>query len=206
MKRFLLADDHSIVRTGLRLIIKDEFPQAEIDECKDGDSAWKKIRDTVYDLVILDINMPGTDSFNLLRNIFSLKPDQKTLILTMNREDIYAKKYLHLGVKGFINKEAEPSELRRAILTTLNNRRYLSAHMQQILTMEVIEGKTHSPFDSLSPREMEIMNHLIAGKNISEISHILSVHISTVSTHKASLMQKLGVNNVIELIKLAQLF
>lgn len=180
--------------------------QVEIDECKDGDSAWKHIQASAYDLAILDIFMPSTDSFTLLKNIFSLRPDQKILILTMSSEDVYAKKYLQLGVKGFMNKEAHPSEIRNAIVSILNNKRYLSSWMKDTLTKEVLEGKTQNPFETLSPRELEIMNHLIEGKNVSEIAGILSVHISTISTHKANIMQKLGVSNIIELSKMVQMF
>ena len=206
MKKFLIADDHFIVRTGLAVLLKEEFIQVEIDECRDGDSVWDKIQTSEYDLAILDIFMPSTDSFSLLKNILALRPHQKILILTMSSEDVYAKKYLHLGVKGFINKEADPSEIRRAIVNILNNKRYLSSRMKDVLTHEVLEGKSQNPFEILSPRELEIMNHLIDGKQVSEIAGILSVHISTISTHKAKIMRKLGVSNVIELSKMAQMF
>lgn len=206
MTRILIADDHLIVRTGLIFLIKEEIMEVEIDECRDGDGVWKKIRAGEYNLVILDINMPSTDLFSLLKNILALKPDQKILILTMGSEDVYAKRCLHLGVKGFINKEADPSEIRRAIVSILNNKRYLSPRMKDVLTREVLEGKTQTPFEKLSARELEIMNHLVEGKHVSEIAGILSLHISTISTHKAKLMQKLGVSNVVDLSKMVQMF
>ena len=206
MKKILIADDHGIVRTGLILLIKEEFDQVEIDECRDGEGARKKIENKEYDLIILDISMPLTDSIALLNNIFALRPKQKILILTMSREDVYAKKFLNLGVKGFINKEADRSEIRKAIVSTLNNKRYLSSRMHDTLTSEMLDEVTPNPFETLSPRELEIMNHLLDGKNISEIASMLSLHISTVSTHKANLMQKLGVSNIIELSKMIQMF
>ena len=206
MIRILIADDHLIVRTGLIFLIKEELMNVEIDECRDGEGVWNKLQASEYDLVILDISMPSTDTFSLLKNIFIQKPGQKILILTMNSEDIYAKRYLHLGVKGFINKESDPSEIRSAIVSVLNNRRYLSPRMKLVLTQEALEGKTIGPFQTLSVREMEIMNHLVDGKNVSEIASILSLHISTISTHKARLMQKLGVSNVVDLSKMVQMF
>ncbi len=106
MKKFLIADDHFIVRTGINVLIREVFLNAVIEECWDGDSAWKKLGPTLYDLAIIDIGMPNTDTVNLLKNIFSLHPDQKVLILTMSSEEIYARKYLQLGVMGFITKEA----------------------------------------------------------------------------------------------------
>jgi DNA-binding NarL/FixJ family response regulator len=167
---------------------------------------WKKIQIAAYDLVILDITMPGTDSLRLLNNIFTYKPDQKILIFTMSPVAIYAKKYLGLGVKGFINKEAEPAEIRLAITAILNNRRYFGPDMQHILTSADIDRQSITPFDSLSIRELEIMNHLVQGKNVSEIAEMLFLHISTISTHKANIMAKLDVSNVVDLSKMVQLF
>lgn len=206
MHKILIADDHNIVRTGLIFLLKGEFMQVEIDECRDGNGCWEKIQISEYDLAILDISMPSTDSLALLKKIFTLRPEQKVLILTMNSEEVYAKKYLQLGVKGFINKEAPPSEIRKAIVNILNNKKYISSRMKDALTREVLEGEGKNVFDNLSPRELEIMNHLIDGKNVSEIAAILSVHISTISTHKGKIMQKLGVSNIIELSKMAQMF
>ncbi len=206
MKKFLVADDHFIVRTGVSVLIKEEFLNAQIDECGDGNNVMKKLETTVYDLAVIDIGMPGTDAINLLKNIFSRYPDQKVLILTMSSEEIYAKKYLQLGVMGFITKEAPSSELRKAIVSILDNKRYISPRMQEVLNRDTLEGKPNNPFDRLSTREMEVMMHLVEGKNVSEIAGILYVHTSTVGTHKARIMQKLGVNNVLELNKMARLF
>jgi DNA-binding NarL/FixJ family response regulator len=205
MKKILLADDHHILLTGLAVIVKDEFSNAEIDECSNGDCVWKKIQTTDYDLVILDITMPGTDSLRLLKNIFALKPDQKVMIFTMSSVAIYAKQYLSMGVKGSINKEAKPSEVRLGIVAILNNRKYLGSDMKHILTSENIHG-TSTPFDNLTFRELEIMNHLVGGKKVKEIAEMLLLHISTISTHKAKIMSKLDVSNVVELTRKVQLF
>jgi two-component system, NarL family, invasion response regulator UvrY len=205
MRKFLIADDHHILRTGLAVIIKDEFSDAEIDECSNGDCVWKKVQHTAYDLVILDITMPGTDSLRLLKNIFTLRPDQKVMIFTMSSVAIYAKQYLSMGVKGFINKEANPAEVRLGMVAVLNNRKYLGSDMKHILTSENIDGAS-TPFDNLTFRELEIMNHLVEGKNVKEIAEMLYLHISTISTHKAKIMLKLDVSNVVELSRKVQLF
>lgn len=202
----LIADDHIIVRTGLAYILKTMFLQIEIDECRDGHGVWEKILVNGYDLLILDISMPSTDLFSLVKQILAVKPKQKILILTMSSEQIFAKKYLQLGARGFLNKEAPPSEISMAITNILNNRRYLSARIRDTLTSEMLEAPVKSLFDTLSERELEIMNYLIDGKNVSEIAKTLTIHISTVSTHKANILQKLGVPNVIELSKLVQMY
>lgn len=207
MKRFLIADDHSIVRTGISFLIRQDYPDAEVDECANGDIAWKKINTQKYDLVILDINMPGNDPVNLLKNISAQHPDLKVLILTMNREEVYAKKYLPLGIKGFLNKEADPSEVRKAVTTILEGNIYLSKELNNMLLTEAIHGGSKkNPFDAMSSLELEIIGHLIEGKSHKDISGILSIQISTVGAYKSKILQKLGLSNVIELCAMVQSF
>jgi DNA-binding NarL/FixJ family response regulator len=206
LKKILIADDHSIVITGVSLLVKTEFLNVQIDECSDGDSAWKQIQSTSYDLFIMDINMPGTDSVNLLKNIFMHQPKLKVLVLTMSSEEIYATKYMQLGVMGFINKEADALEIRKAIVSVMNNKKYLSSKLLESISSNAIAGAPKSSFENLSARELEVMTHLVEGKNVSEIAEILSIHISTVSTHKASILQKTKVSNVIELTRIANRF
>lgn len=207
MKRILIADDHTIVRTGISVLIKAEYLNAQIDECSEGDCVWKRVQTAQYDLFVMDLNMPGTDSVSLLKNIFSMQPQLKVLILSMSSEEIYAKKYMQLGVMGFINKEADTTEIRKAITTVLNNRKYMSPVLQEIITREAVDGTSgNSLFENLSIRELEVMTHLVEGKNVSEIADILSIHISTVSTHKANILQKLKVSNVIELTRIVKRF
>jgi two-component system, NarL family, invasion response regulator UvrY len=208
LKRILIADDHNIVRTGLSVLIKTEYLNAQIDECSDGNCAWEKMKSTSYDLFVMDINMPATDSVNLLKNIFSIQPELKVLILSMSSEEIYAKKYLQLGALGFINKESDDVEIRKAITTVMNNRKYMSPKLQELINREALEGTSarRSSFENLSARELEVMTHLVEGRNVSEIAETLSIHISTVSTHKANILQKLKVSNVIELTTLVKRF
>ena len=207
MKRILIADDHNIVRTGLNVLIKTEYLNAQVDECSDGNCAWEKIQSTQYDLFVMDINMPATDSVNLLKNIFTLQPQLKVLILSMSSEEIYARKYLQLGALGFINKDSDAMEIRKAITSVMNNRKYMSSKLQEIITRDAFEGASASKsFENLSARELEVMSHLVEGRHVSEIAEILSIHISTASTHKANILQKLKVNNVIELTTLVKRF
>jgi DNA-binding NarL/FixJ family response regulator len=206
MKKILIADDHFIVRTGLAVLLKDIFLSVIIDESWDGESTWKKLEATEYDLAIIDIGMPETDTIHLLKNVLALHPRQKILILTMSSEEIYGRKYLQLGVHGFITKEAPPSELRRAILTILDDKRYVSAQLQEQLNKDIIGHKPANPFEKLSSRELQVMMHLVEGRSVSQIAQLLSVHTSTIGTHKSRIMTKLGVTNLIDLNKMAKLF
>jgi len=206
MKRILIADDHFIVRTGLAVLLKEIFFNVEIDESWDGETTWKKLEANEYDLAILDIGMPDTDTIYLLKNVLALHPRQKILILTMSSEEIYGRKYLQLGVQGFITKEAPSSELRKAILTILDDKRYVSNQLQELLNKDIIGQKAANPFERLSSRELQVMKHLVEGKSVSQIATMLSVHTSTIGTHKSRIMQKLGVDNLIDLNKMARLF
>ena len=206
MKRILLADDHRIVTAGLGHIIRHEFQQVEIHECRNGGCVWEKIQKTAYDLVILDIMMPGTDSLHLLKNIFAWRPEQKIIIFTMNSSGIYAQKYLALGVKAFINKEAFPAEVGKAIVAVMYSRKYAGPDEKIIQARDRIENPPATPFEKLTARELEIMNYLVEGKNMSEIAATLCLHISTVSTHKANMMQKLGVSTLVDLCNMVRLF
>ena len=131
MPDLLLVDDHNIVRTGLKLMIDGFLPHSKIDEAADGDSAFHKIKEGNYDLVIMDINMPNTDSLGTLQTILSFKPETKIIIFSMNSEFVYAKRYLKLGAMGYLRKDAPNDEIKKAISTVLNNKRYISAELNE---------------------------------------------------------------------------
>src|SRR6185312_14672327 len=205
MPELLLVDDHSIVRAGLRLLIEDFLPHTKIDEAIDGDSAFRKIREHEYDLVIMDVNMPNTDSLGTLQTILSFKPSTKIIIFSMNSEDVYAKRYLKMGAMGYLRKDAQNDEIKKAISTVLNNKRYISPQLNEKLLTELhSNSRSENPFDNLSPREFEIVQHLAHGDSVAEISNKLNLHTSTVGTHKARIFEKLKCNNIIELTNLAK--
>jgi DNA-binding NarL/FixJ family response regulator len=204
MIKILLADDHAIIRAGLKIFIENTIAHSVIDEADDGDCAFEKIKKNDYDLVILDVNMPGTDSFGLVNNILALKADSKILMFSMNAEEVYAKKYLQLGAKGYLSKASSEDEITKALNTVLDNKRYISASLSQSLTEDALGRKPENPFDSLSPREFEIVQHLVRGESLSEICDKLNLHASTVGTHKARIFEKLGCSNIIDISQLAK--
>lgn len=206
MPHFLVVDDHAIVRSGLILLIKDFMSHAEIDEAYDGDSAFKKIKQNNYDLIIMDVNMPNTDSFGLLNSTLSFKPSTKIIIFSMNAEDLYAKRYLKMGAMGYLRKDTPGDEIQKAISSVLNNKKYISAELSEILLLDLRDKKhLENPFDKLSPREFELVQHLSRGESVAQISQTLNLHKSTVGTHKARIFEKLQCTNVIELNKLAEI-
>ena len=204
--KFLLVDDHSIIRAGLKILITDFMAHCTIDDAFDGDSAFGKIKNSDFDLVILDVNMPNTDSLGLVSNILAIKPNTKILMFSMNAEDNYAKRYLKMGAMGYVRKDESEFEIKRAITTVLNNKRYISEALSRKLEEEALGNKPANPFESLSPREFEIIQHIVRGESVGEISEKLKLHTSTVGTHKARIFEKLNCKNIIDINALAKTF
>ncbi len=206
MKNFLLVDDHVVVRSGIKSLLLLTFNPAVVYEAFDGESALEKLAERKYDLVMLDIQMPKTDSLTLMQLIIQKYPDAKVLIFSMGSENVYAKRFLKAGAKGFISKEAPLEEIEKAITRLLNNKRYISSTLAENLANESFETKSENPFSRLSPREFEIATLLLSGQTISHIATSIKIQVSTVGTHKARMFNKLGVTNLLELKELANTY
>jgi len=206
MKYFLLVDDHVVVRSGIKLLLQEIFSPASIDEAFDGESALAKLKVQTYDLIMLDIQMPRTDTLALMQTIVKEYPEARVLIFSMSAENVYAKRYLKAGARGFINKEAPLDEIVKAVTQLLDNRRYISNSLAEVLANESFETKSENPFNRLSAREFEIATLLLSGQTISHISSSIKIQVSTVGTHKARMFDKLGVTNLLELKELADTY
>ena len=206
MKNFLLIDDHAIVRSGIKFWLSAEYNPCEIDEDENGKGAYQKIQDKDYDLVMLDIQMPETNSFDLLKSILNDKPGCKVLIFSMNSENMYAKRFLKAGAMGFVSKDAPIQELKKAVDLILNNRKYFSDKFIEATFSEKIGEENNNPFSTLSDREFEITNLLMEGKGVGEISTLLNIKSSTTGTYKARIFEKLHIQNVFQLIELGKLY
>ena len=199
-KRFLLIDDHEIVRSGVNNVLSVLYKPVEIFEAIDGDNAIDILKKHCFDLVLLDIQMPNTDSFGLLEYINIKFPDTKVLIFSMNAENIFAKRFLKAGAKGFVSKDSPLDELTKAIDLALNNKRYISAKLQNQLADELASAEnTVNPFDKLLPKEFEITSLFISGENIAGISKILNVNTTTIGHYKNKIFKKLHISSLLEL-------
>ncbi len=207
MLRILIVDDHSIVRTGLKLLIGTHMPESQIEEASDGVSALERIRLHPYDLAVMDVSMPQTDSFALVSAALVEDPSLKIIMFSMNSEELYAKRFLKLGAMGYLSKASPSTEIKRAIEMVLKNRRYISAELSEKLLMEAdTKNNTENPFVALSQREFEIVQYLLQGASSSEISRNLSLHSSTIATYKARIFDKLKCTNLIEISNLAKMY
>ena len=201
----LLVDDHPIITDGLKLVIKNSIANCKTTVANDGDTAFEKIKHNNYDLIIMDVSLPNTDSLNTVSNILAIKPGSKILMFSMNPEETFAKRYLKMGAIGYLSKDAPLNEIKNAIESVLQNNRYISPGLKEKLAMDVLDNNNReNKFDKLSPREFEIVQHLVHGDSVSEISKMLNLHTSTIGTHKARIFEKLHCHNIVELATMAK--
>lgn len=203
MKTYLLIDDHAVVRGGINYLLQDKYAPATIHEAPNGETAMDLLLENSYDIVIMDIQMPNTDSVNLMEFIKNNYPKTRVLIYSMCSEKIYAKRFMKAGAMGFLSKEAPLEEVKRALDALLAGRMYISDAVAEVLAEDSFAGKKSNPFDDLSKRELEIAQMLLAGQTLTEISKVLNIQTSTVGTHKQRLFEKIGVTNLLELKDLA---
>lgn len=197
MKYFLVVDDHEIVRSGVKNVLFELYKPCEVYEANDGKSAIQQLINHTYDLVLLDVQMPGTDTLGLMKYIHANFENTKVLIFSMSAEQVYARRFLLAGARGYISKDCGLKELTKAIDLILLNRLYISTDLAESLAKN--SGDTELPLDKLSVREFEIADLLIKGNTITQITGLLSISASTIATHKARVFEKLGVKNIIEL-------
>lgn len=202
----LVVDDHQIVFNGIKLIIQNSREPYLLEHCYNGDEAYSLIKDTHYDLIILDVNLPDTDTLQWVHLILLLKPKQKILIFSMSSIEMYAKRFLKQGVYGYLSKQTSSEEFLKAVKQVLQGDKYISKEVASILSEDLIYGRKENVFSKLSDREMEIMAYLLKGMGGTSISKRTNLHTSTIGTHKNRIFEKLGVSNVIELKELAQLY
>lgn len=201
MKRIILADDHSFVRLGLIQILKDEYPSVEITEVEDGEGLIKEVSLHDFDLVISDLDMPGRSGLEALEQIKQIKPELPVLILSIYTEELYAVRVLKAGASGYMNKNAAPYELIEAVQRIALGRKYITPEIAEKLLTHMDSDK--KPHELLSNREFEIFKLLALGKTVTQIAEALSIALTTVSTHRSRIMEKLSLSTNSELTRYA---
>ena len=201
MNRILLADDHSIIRRGIIQILKDEYPDIEITEVGDGESIIKEVTFHDFDLVISDLDMPGISGLDALEKIKLIRPDLPVLILSVFTEDLYAVRILKAGGAGYMNKNAAPFELINAVRRIALGKKYISPEIAEKLLINIDSGK--KPHELLTNRELEILKMLAEGKTVTQIAQTLSSALTTISTHRGRILEKLGLSTNSELTRYA---
>ena len=192
MKRILIADDHSVVRKGLKQILQDEFPSAFIMEVGDAEDLLKKILMEEWDIVISDISMPGRSGLEVLSQIRQSHPKLPFLVLSMHSEDQYAIRVLKAGASGYLNKDSAAEELVKAVNRVLLGKKYITPAIAEKLATAIDQDAGKLTHEYLSDREFEVLKLLASGKSVSDISEQISLSASTISTYRARIMSKMN--------------
>jgi two-component system invasion response regulator UvrY len=195
MLKILIADDHTVVRKGLRQILLEEFLSAEIDEAADAEELMKKVMKKEWDIVVSDISMPGRSGLEVLQQIKQHYPRLPVLILSIHPEDQYAVRVLKAGASGYLNKDSAPDELVKAVRQVLLGKKYITTSTAERLASLLDQDPGKLPHENLSDREFEVLRLLAAGSPVSEIAEKLSLSVTTVSTYRARILAKMNLKS-----------
>ena len=201
--RILLADDHSIVRQGLRTILAEEFEAAEFGEAKDTRQALTLMQEQPWDVVILDVTMPGSSGMEALRQIKDTYPQVPVLVLSMHPEDQYAARAFREGAAGYLTKETAPDELAKAARQALDGGKYVSPSFAETLAFDLLRHANGPPHEWLSARERQVMCMIASGKTTTQIANELSLSTKTVSTYRSRTLEKMRMSTNAELARYA---
>ena len=204
--KILIVDDHLVIKAGVSIILNNEINDLDISYSKDYFETLKCVKTNVYDLIILDINIPGGRSTDMIVEIKSFLPKVKILMFSAYEEVSYALRYIYAGADGYLNKLSGEEKIIEAVKSIMNSGKYLTAEIVNKLNTFHRNDEPINPFDKLSARELEITKFLVKGKGNLEISNYLNIKMSTVSTYKNRVFEKLEINNLVELIEKHTLF
>lgn len=203
MIRIVLADDHAIVREGLKHILSNEPEFAVVGEAADGHEVLRLVRELPLDLLVLDLSMPGRSGMELIKLVHAERPRVRILVLSMHQEAQYAVRAIKSGAAGYLTKESAPGELAQALRKIAAGGAYVSAEVAQALALGAMPDAERPPHQTLSTREFDVFQRLVAGASVTEIATTLHLSVKTVSTHKANLMAKLGVSSAPDMVRYA---
>jgi DNA-binding NarL/FixJ family response regulator len=203
MIRVLIADDHAVVREGLKQIISEAPELTVAGEAADGAEALDKSRSLDYDVLVLDISMPGLTGLDIVKEVRAARPELPVLILSMHPEEQFAVRLLKAGAAGYLSKESAPDELVNAIRKVVNGGKYVSPELAEKLAFDLEAGSSKLPHETLSDREFQVLRMLAGGKTVKEIAEQLSLSVKTVSTYRTRLLGKMNLKTNAELIHYA---
>jgi len=201
--RLLIVDDHAIVRDGLKQVVLGRFPNAVVGEAANAEEALAEVSKAKWDVMLLDISMPGQSGFEVLSRMKNLQPEIKVLVLTMHPEDQYAVRVLKAGASGYMTKETAVEEVVNAVLKVLAGGKYVSAALAESLAFTLGAPKDRARHEALSDREYQVLRLIATGKSVKEIASDLSLSIKTVSTYRTRVLTKLNFKTNAEAIRYA---
>ena len=203
MLRILIADDHAIIRKGLRQILLEEYPSAIIEEVGDAESAINKTVTNNWDVIICDLSMPGRSGLDVVQHVKQNFPKLPVLILSIHPEEQYAIRALKAGAAGYLSKDAATEELVKAVQKILQGRKYISTSLAEIMASELDQDGVKLPHELLSDRELHVFKLIAGGKGVTEIAENLSLSITTVSTYRARILEKMDIKTNADMTRYA---
>ncbi|MEO5592936.1 MAG: response regulator transcription factor [Chitinophagaceae bacterium] len=195
MIRILIADDHTVVRKGLKQILMEEFKSVHIEEVGDAETLVKKVIGGTWDVIITDLSMPGRSGLDALQQIKQHYPKLPVLILSVHPEEQYALRVLKAGAAGYLNKDMASEELVNAVHRVLSGRKYISPSVAEKLAVSLDKDGDKLPHEYLSDREFDVLKLIASGNSVGQIAEILSLSSTTVSTYRARIMAKMNLKN-----------
>ena len=200
MIRVFIADDHSIVRSGIRRLLEDQVGIRIVGEAADGQEAIQKILETDPDVILLDISMPGMDGLDVTKQLKAIDPKVRILILTMHAEEQYAPRLMRAGAMGYVTKHAAPEELCKAIQAVHSGRRFISSTLAENMAWRYLLNKEDlTPAECLSDRELQVLRLLAKGNTNQEVADFLHLSVKTIDTYRSRVLEKLNLRNNAEL-------
>jgi len=195
MTKIIIADDHVVLRTGLVQLITKEADMKVVAEFESGEELLAKINDLEFDMVILDIGLPGRSGIEIIKEIRKFYPKTPILVYSGYEESRYGVRAIQAGANGYISKEDTKSNLIEALRRIKGGKRYITPKLAELLALELDKNIEKAPHERLSDREFEIMLHIAKGKSVSEIADLLSISVNTVNTYRARILEKMGLSN-----------
>ncbi len=197
--KILIADDHSVVRNGIIKSLMTNFPEAAFGEADNAADVMRLVYENKWDLIILDINMPGRSGMDVLKEIKEHFPKTPVIIFSMYPEDQFAVRSIKAGASAYLTKDISSQELEIAIRKVLSGERYLSPTVAELITNELVDGHNKPAHERLSDRENQVFLLIGSGKNVSDIAHELSLSVKTISVYRTIILKKMNLKNNAEI-------
>ena len=199
----LITDDHALVRSGIRRLLEDSKQVKIVGEAECGEDSLQMAQDLKPDVILMDVNMPGIGGVETCRRILQKNPKQKIIVLTVHSEHTFPKRMLEIGAKGYLTKECGVDEMIEAIKQVNNGSSYIATSIAQQLALSLLPGNEDNPIDKLSRREFQVMLMISKGLSNIQMSEKLCLSPKTISTYRFRLLEKLGAQNEVDLVKIA---
>jgi DNA-binding NarL/FixJ family response regulator len=200
MTRILLVDDHPIVRQGIKQVLSGAFHPAVVGEAANAQEGLNEIRGTAWDILVLDLTLPGASGLDLLKELRRERPTLPVLVLSMHPPDQFARRAMNAGASGYLTKDSAPTELVKAVGEVIAGRRYVNPSVIDELITDAQPEEGHRPHEALSDREYQVLRMIASGLTVSQVANRLSLSVKTISTYRARVLEKMRMKTTAELM------